>query len=72
MKIDCDRCQVRGRNCDDCVVREILASRPSDALELDDADRKALRLLADSGLIAPAIERAWVGSTPLPRVARAG
>jgi len=52
MQIDCDHCTVRGRGCGDCVVTVILGEPPA-GIELDDADRAALRVLADSGLVPP-------------------
>jgi hypothetical protein len=50
--IDCDRCAVRGLACDDCVVT-VLLSRPPSGVQLDDDERTAIGVLADSGLIPP-------------------
>jgi hypothetical protein len=66
--IDCERCEVRGTACGDCVVGVLLGmpgvpsrdvpvtavvSGPSGATEvqLDAAERRALEILADQGLI---------------------
>jgi hypothetical protein len=67
MVIDCDRCEVRGRACGDCVVGVLLgvpgvpprapsdapAGRPSGAaaVHLDAPERRALDVLADQGLV---------------------
>ena len=67
MLIDCDRCEVRGRACGDCVVGVLLGvpevpgrasseaerGRPSGApaLQLDAPERRALEVLADQGLV---------------------
>lgn len=53
MHIDCDNCVVRGpRACGDCVVTVLLGGPPAE-IELDSADRHALDVLADSGLVPP-------------------
>ncbi len=52
MLIDCDRCEMRGIGCPDCVVTALLGPgqpRP----ELDAAEQRALRVLADARLVAP-------------------
>ena len=51
MIIDCDRCAVRGRGCGDCVVTVLLG--PPEGVHLDDIERRALAVLADSGLVPP-------------------
>lgn len=48
MLIDCDSCAVRDVQCGDCVVQVLLGSEPAG---LDDAERAALGVLADSGLV---------------------
>jgi hypothetical protein len=52
--IDCDTCQVRGLACGDCVVSVLLGTpemrRPVD---LDDAEARAISVLAVSGLVPP-------------------
>jgi hypothetical protein len=50
--IDCDRCAVRGLACQDCVVT-VLLSRPPTGLQLDEDERVAIGVLADSGLVPP-------------------
>lgn len=52
MLIDCDRCAVRGLACGDCVVT-VLLSRPPSGVQLDDEERVAIEVLADSGLVPP-------------------
>jgi hypothetical protein len=50
--IDCDRCEVRGPACGDCVVTVLLGAAP-DGVHLDAAEVGALDVLADSGLVPP-------------------
>ena len=52
MLIDCDHCAVRGLACGDCVVT-VLLSRPPSGVQLDDDERVAIGVLADSGLVPP-------------------
>jgi hypothetical protein len=52
--IDCDSCAVRDLQCGDCVVTVLLGSAPgsgSGLVEVDDGERLALDVLADSGLV---------------------
>ena len=52
--IDCDTCVVRGLACHDCVVTVLLGPPPELApLTIDDEERRALDVLADSGLVPP-------------------
>jgi hypothetical protein len=60
--IDCDGCAVRDLACDDCVVT-VLLGPPRRRLEVDDAERDALGVLADSGLV-PRLRLVPLG--PLP------
>ena len=59
MLIDCDTCIVRGSACSDCVVSALLGSVPGNApvpshgIELDDAERAAIDVLAEHGLVPP-------------------
>jgi hypothetical protein len=57
MLIDCDRCVVREESCDDCVVTALLDLPRVDesvgAADLDGAERRALAVLAGSGLVPP-------------------
>jgi hypothetical protein len=48
--IDCDSCAVRELQCGDCVVTVLLGSPPG-AVEVDDGERQALDVLAESGLV---------------------
>ena len=50
MLIDCDGCAMRDLACADCVVTVLLGGPPG-TLEVDDAERAALDVLADSGLV---------------------
>lgn len=49
--IDCDDCAVRGPACDDCVVTVLLGGPPDRGF--DDDERRALDVLAGSGLVPP-------------------
>lgn len=49
MVIDCDRCQVRGDACSDCVVSVLLGAPP--ALEWDPDERRAIDALAEAGMV---------------------
>jgi hypothetical protein len=66
MVIDCDRCEVRGQACGDCVVGVLLGvpgvpqraapDAPVEplsgaAVHLDAPERRALAVLADQGLV---------------------
>ncbi len=62
MLIDCDRCEMRDIACSDCVVTALLGPVVEPA-EIGEAERRALRVLADAKLVAPLQMR--------PRVARA-
>ena len=48
--IDCDGCAVRDLACGDCVVTVLLGTSP-DGVEVDEGERRALDVLADSGLV---------------------
>jgi len=60
MIIDCDTCEVRGKECADCVVTFLtigVRARTADglpaAVELDDTQTAAVRALSDGGLVPP-------------------
>ncbi|WP_062378238.1 hypothetical protein [Demequina pelophila] len=56
MLIDCNTCEMRGRECGDCIVSFLtIEVRPSDRapVEVDDAQAGALAALADGGLVPP-------------------
>ncbi|MBX6356381.1 MAG: hypothetical protein IRZ05_11075 [Micromonosporaceae bacterium] len=50
MLIDCDSCVVRGTACGGCVVSVMLGAPPA-GVELDEAERRALEVLADAGVV---------------------
>jgi hypothetical protein len=50
--IDCDRCEVRGLACGDCVV-SVLLGAPPDGVDLDPAEQVAIGVLSGSGLVPP-------------------
>jgi len=52
MHIDCDSCTVRGAACSGCVVT-VLLGMPDHPVEWDDAEQRALGVLAASGLVPP-------------------
>lgn len=50
--IDCDDCTGRDLGvCGDCVVTFLCDREPDDAVVIDVAERRALRLLADADLV---------------------
>ena len=51
MRIDCERCAVRGAACSGCVV-SVLLGPPTD-LDWDEAEQAAVATLARSGLVPP-------------------
>lgn len=57
MLIDCDTCAVRDLQCDDCVVTVLLGpfrnegELPDGVYAVDADERRALDVLADSGLV---------------------
>jgi hypothetical protein len=57
MLIDCDTCAVRGPACGDCVVTILIGAPPAGAagttVDVDDAERAAMAVLAESGLVPP-------------------
>ncbi len=70
MEIDCDRCQMRGAGCQDCVVT-VLESRNVASFSatapgyLGEAEVKALAVLAAAGLVPP-LRLSLPSSTILP------
>jgi hypothetical protein len=54
MTIDCDDCVMqRTAACDECVVTAICGRQPDEALVIDAAEARAVRLLGRSGLLPP-------------------
>jgi hypothetical protein len=52
MRIDCDECRMQHTDaCDDCVVSFIVGREPGDAVVIDADEERAVRLLADAGLL---------------------
>jgi hypothetical protein len=50
--ISCDDCAMQGTPaCDDCVVTFICGREPDEAVIIDAAEARAVRLLADAGLV---------------------
>ncbi len=50
--IDCGDCAMQHTDaCSDCMVTYICSREPDDALVIDAAEVRALRLLSDSGLV---------------------
>ena len=66
MKIDCGRCEMRGKGCQDCVIT-VLGPRNAAGFDaqvpghLGEAEVKALGVLAAAGMVPPP-----PGSTVLP------
>jgi len=60
MKVDCGRCEMRGKGCQDCVIT-VLVPRSAAGLDADadapgylgEAEVKALGVLADAGMVPP-------------------
>jgi hypothetical protein len=52
LTIDCDECAMQGTSaCDDCVVTFICSREPGEAVVVDVAEERALRLLSGAGLL---------------------
>lgn len=49
MIIDCDRCEVRGDACSDCVISVLLGAPPE--VRWDRAERQAVDALAEAGMV---------------------
>ncbi|MEY3407011.1 MAG: hypothetical protein RL038_72 [Actinomycetota bacterium] len=52
MRIDCGTCPIQGHGCGDCVVNLFWES-PTTGLGLWPAEERALKVLAEVGLIRP-------------------
>jgi hypothetical protein len=50
MHVDCDTCAVRGTACGGCVISVMLGAPPA-GVELDAEEYRALRVLADAGMV---------------------
>jgi hypothetical protein len=52
LTISCDDCMMQGTSaCDDCVVTFLCGREPDDAVIIDAAEERAVRILGRSGLI---------------------
>ena len=73
MMIDCGRCAMRGAGCQDCVVTTLEPSNVTRYPEqargyLDEAEVRALRVLADAGMVPPLrLSLPGSGIRPRPR-----
>ena len=62
LTIDCDDCVMQATSaCEDCVVTFLCQREPEDAVVIDVAEVRALRLLADTGLTPPLRHRRRTG-----------
>jgi len=63
MRIDCDECRMQHTEvCTDCVVTYIVGREPGDAVVIDVAEVRAVRLLARAGLV-PDLRHEPAGAT---------
>ena len=52
LRIDCDDCAMQGTECcADCLVTFICSREPGEAVVVDVAEARALRMLSDAGLL---------------------
>ena len=52
LTIDCDDCSLTGTSaCDDCVVTFLCGREPTEAVVIDVAEARAVRLLGQAGLV---------------------
>ncbi len=52
LRINCDDCLMQGTStCDDCIVTFICSREPDDAVVIDVAEERALRVLSSAGLV---------------------
>jgi hypothetical protein len=52
LRIDCDDCAMHGTECcADCLVTFICSREPGEAVVVDVAEARALRMLSDAGLL---------------------
>ncbi|MBK5288144.1 MAG: hypothetical protein JJE46_06730 [Acidimicrobiia bacterium] len=52
MNIDCETCVMRASEaCSDCVVSFLVQREPGDAIVIDVAEERAVRMLAKAGLV---------------------
>lgn len=59
MEISCDDCVMEASAaCDDCVVTFICGREPGEAVVIDAAEARAVRMLGEAGLVPPLRRRA--------------
>jgi hypothetical protein len=52
VSISCEDCELRATEaCDDCLVSFVLGRDPEDAIVIDVAEARALRMLSGAGLV---------------------
>jgi hypothetical protein len=52
VNIDCDECVMNGTDaCSDCMVSFLVNRNPGDAVVIDVAEERAVRMLARAGLV---------------------
>ena len=52
LTIDCAECSLEGTSaCDDCVVTYLCSRAPDEAIVIDVAEARAVRLLGQAGLV---------------------
>ena len=62
MVIDCDTCAMYDTDtCADCVVSFVISNDPGEALVVDLAEMRAIRLLGEAGLVPRLRHRATMG-----------
>ena len=62
MVIDCDTCAMQDTDtCADCVVSFVISTDPGEALVVDLAELRAIRLLGEAGLVPRLRHRATMG-----------
>lgn len=62
--IDCDGCEMQNTpTCDDCVVTYLCDREPEQAVVIDIEDLRAMRALADAGLVPQLRHSASTSST---------
>ena len=59
LTIDCDTCVMQATSaCDDCIVTFLCEREPEQAVVIDLADFRSMKLLADAGLVPDLKHRA--------------
>lgn len=62
ISIDCEQCTSKDTSaCDECLVSFVLSRDPDDAVVLDVAEARALRMLSGAGLV-PALRHSVAGT----------